>query len=215
MAGTALLCGECRSRTDSHFGLHSPLIYHKILSTKPNPMSFNPFPNKPCFLRVSSTSLLKTLWEKKKLLVTSNFFFSQGFFLPVWRNFGHFHQIRNYRLQTPFSLEETKCVVWHRVNQLKSGPVIVSNSNPAGKGLRSSTRTLPFDKNGLNPFPNTPWFLLVCSTCLLKTLWEKKKLLVTSNFFFSHSVFYRFRKLPAIFIKFGIVVRKLFQAGRV
>ena len=37
----------------------------------------------------------------------------------------------------------------------------------------------------LNPFPNKPWFLLVCSTSLLKTLWEKEKLLVLSNFSFS------------------------------
>ena len=29
----------------------------------------------------------------------------------------------------------------------------------------------------------------VCSTSLLKTLWENEKLLVTSNFSFSHSVF--------------------------
>ena len=39
-----------------------------------------------------------------------------------------------------------------------------------------------------NPFPNEPWFLRVCSTSLWKTLWEKEKLLVTSNFSFSHSV---------------------------
>ena len=44
----------------------------------------------------------------------------------------------------------------------------------------------------LNPFPNKPWFLRVCSTSLLKTLQEKEKLLVTSNFSFSHSVFKRF-----------------------
>ena len=31
---------------------------------------FNPFPNKLWFLRVCRTSLLKTLWEKEKLLVT-------------------------------------------------------------------------------------------------------------------------------------------------
>ena len=40
-----------------------------------------------------------------------------------------------------------------------------------------------------NPFPNKPWFLRVCSRGLLKTLWEKEKLLITSNFSFSHSVF--------------------------
>ena len=47
----------------------------------------------------------------------------------------------------------------------------------------------------LNPFPNKPWFLRVCSISLLKTPWEKEKLLVTSNFSFSHSVFYPFKKI--------------------
>ena len=51
-----------------------------------------------------------------------------------------------------------------------------------------------------NPFPNKPWFLRVCSISLLKTPWEKEKLLVTSNFSFSHSVFYHFGEIPAIFI---------------
>ena len=53
------------------------------------------------------------------------------------------------------------------------------------------------------------------STSLLKTLWEKKKLLVTSNFFFSHRVFYPFVEISAIFIKLEIVVCKLFQFGPV
>ena len=66
-----------------------------------------------------------------------------------------------------------------------------------------------------NPFPNKPWFLRVCSTSLLKTPWEKEKLLVTSNFSFSHSVFYLFRELTAVFITFEIVVCKLFEFGRV
>ena len=66
-----------------------------------------------------------------------------------------------------------------------------------------------------NPFPNKPLFLCVCSVILLKTLWEKEKLLVTSNFSFSHSVFYPFGELSAIFIKIKIVVCKLFQLGRV
>ena len=41
----------------------------------------------------------------------------------------------------------------------------------------------------VNPFPNNPWFLRVCSTSLLKTLWEKEKLLITSNFSFFSTVF--------------------------
>ena len=62
-------------------------------------------------------------------------------------------------------------------------------------------------------FPKKPCFSCVCITSLLKTLWEKEKLLVTSNFSFSHSVFYLFVELSAIFIKFEIVVCKLFQLG--
>ena len=68
-------------------------------------LSFKPFPNKPWFLRVCSRSLLKTLWEKEKLLVTSNFCYEQFLlfqkcFLLIWRTFFHFHQI--------FDLEESK-----------------------------------------------------------------------------------------------------------
>ena len=53
--------------------------------------------------------------------------------------------------------------------------------------------TLPFPKQAL------------VFTGLLKTLWEKEKLLETSNFSISHSVFYPFWELPAIFNKVEIV----------
>ena len=66
-----------------------------------------------------------------------------------------------------------------------------------------------------NSFPNKPWFLRVCSTSYLKTLWENEKLLVMSNFSFSHSVFYPFEELSTIFIKLKIVVCRLFEFGRV
>ena len=62
-----------------------------------------------------------------------------------------------------------------------------------------------------NPFPNKPWFLRVCSKDLLKTLWEKEKLLIMSNFSFTHSVFDLSGELSAIYIKFEIVACKLFQ----
>ena len=32
----------------------------------------------------------------------------------------------------------------------------------------------------INPFPNKPWFLRICCMSLLKTLWEKEKLLKIS-----------------------------------
>ena len=65
------------------------------------------------------------------------------------------------------------------------------------------------------PFPNKPWFIRVCRTSFLKTLWKKEKLHVKSNFSFSHSVFYPFEEPSSIFFRFEIVVCKLFQFGRV
>ena len=67
---------------------------------------------------------------------------------------------------------------------------------------------------GLNAFPNKLWFLRVDKS-VLKTLLEKEKVLITSNFPFSDSVFYPLGELSAIFIKFEIVVCKLFGFGRV
>ena len=63
----------------------------------------------------------------------------------------------------------------------------------------------------VNLFPHNDSFWRPWETSLLKTLWEKEKLLVTSNFSFTHSVFYQFRELSAIFIKFKIVICRLFQ----
>ena len=40
----------------------------------------NPFSNKPLFLRVCSSNLLKTLSEKEKLLITRNLSFSRSVF---------------------------------------------------------------------------------------------------------------------------------------
>ena len=65
-------------------------------------------------------------------------------------------------------------------------------------------------KGRFTPFPIKPLFICFCSTTLLKTLWKKNKLLLTSNFFFSHSVFHHFEELSAIFMNFEIVVFKLF-----
>ena len=48
-----------------------------------------------------------------------------------------------------------------------------------------------------------------------KTPWKNKKLIVMSNFSYSLSVFGPFGELSAIFIKFNILFRKLFQFKRV
>ena len=88
----------------------------------------NPFPNKPWFLHVCCTSLLKTLWEKKKLLITSNFSFSPQCFLPVCRAFCHFQQIWNYCLQTLSGRKSLKIVIWERVkSDLLGGTDVTEN----------------------------------------------------------------------------------------
>ena len=61
----------------------------------------------------------------------------------------------------------------------------------------------------------SPGFYVSAVQSLLKTLWEKEKLLLTSNFSFFHSVFYPFGELSASFIEFEIAVCNLCQFGRV
>ena len=86
---------------------------------------FNPFPNKPWFLRVCCTSLLKIPWEKEKLLVTSNF---PQCFLPVWRTFFHFHQIWICCLQPLLVWNSLELAVWESVNnKIFKAVQIVSN----------------------------------------------------------------------------------------
>ena len=65
-----LLCGKAAS------GLEKNLCFSLVLSI------VNHFPNKPWFSRVCSTSLLKTLCGKEKLLMTNNFSFSHSVFNP-------------------------------------------------------------------------------------------------------------------------------------
>ena len=76
--------------------------------------NFNPFPNKPSFLRVCSTSLLKTLWKKEKLFNIQNFSFSQCF-LPIWSTFCHFHRMSNCRLQTLSIWKSLNFILWEKV----------------------------------------------------------------------------------------------------
>ena len=91
------------------------------------------------------------------------------------------------------------------------------NSNKNGRKLSKQVENTvgKGEMARYNPFPNKPWFLRVYSTSILKTLLEKEKLLLMSNFSFSLSVFHPFRELSAIFIKFDTVVCKLSQFGTV
>ena len=62
----------------------------------------NPFPNKPWFLRVYSTSLLKKL-GKGEIARNEQFLIFPQCFLPFWRSLCLFHQIKD-----SFSLDESK-----------------------------------------------------------------------------------------------------------
>ena len=60
------------------------------------------------------------------------------------------------------------------------------------------------DLQQFSPFSNKPLFSRICS--LLKTLWEKEELLISSNFSFSNNVFfYLFGEFSALFIKIKIL----------
>ena len=59
------------------FQVITPSLQHSIFLC-----TINPFPHKNTFWRPWETSLLKKLWEKEKLLDTSNFSFSHTVFYP-------------------------------------------------------------------------------------------------------------------------------------
>ena len=68
-------------------------------------------------------------------------------------------------------------------------------------------KNLTFPK--ISPFPKQA-LVFTCLQCsLLKTLWEKEKSLVMSNFSFTHSVFYPFGELSAIVIIFNCCLQSL------
>ena len=80
-----------------------------------------------------------------------------------------------------------------------------------GKGLDPFFRTLiPMKSACLTLSQRSPYFY-VSAVQVLKTLWEKEKLLMTSNFSFSHSVSTFLRVFFSIFIKYKIFASKLYQ----
>ena len=124
----------------------------------------------------SSQNQLKTLWEKEKLLITSNFSFPHIVFrrLVLQTRDIISTPVRNVRSTLESNNKYSTCSFWFNRTVNPQAPY----------GLKCIE--VPFC---INPFANKPLFLHVCSTSLLKTLREKEKLLVTSNFSFSHSVF--------------------------
>ena len=64
------------SEKDKNAAYQPFLLFHNVFKS----ILFNPFPHNDAFWRPWESSLLKTLWEKEKLLVTSNFSFSHCVF---------------------------------------------------------------------------------------------------------------------------------------
>ena len=78
---------------------------------------------------------------------------------------------------------------------------------------RASIALPPANRNELTLSQTSPGFYMSALELFLKILWEKEKLLVTSNFSFSNSVFFPFGELSVTFITVKIVVCKSLLVG--
>ena len=87
---------------------------------------------------------------------------------------------------------------------LTSTPHNILSIFPSHRLLSHKTivETTDSSERGMNPVTMP----IITSHSLLKKIWEKKKLLIMSNFSFSQSDFCPFKKCPAIFINLKIVV---------
>ena len=77
--------GQCRSKIRLQVLCSLILICTSCQDNYSTERHFNLFSTKPLVLRVCRRILLKTLWEKEKLLITSNFSFFPQCFLPIWK----------------------------------------------------------------------------------------------------------------------------------
>ena len=119
---------------------------------------------------VSYMSTVEVFWKHCGKRINCSFILFLLCFLPIWIIFCHFHQIWNCRLQNLSVWWSLKFVIWERVKVFYFGPL---------------TQTTLTSKQ----CSNKPLFLRVCNSSLMKTLWEKEKLLVMSNFSFSLQCF--------------------------
>ena len=119
------------------------------------------FPTRP----ISIWRLMLDHWNKNRSSVTAEHYFDNGYMRkqPVAVEYSGKQGQGHWPLQYNWNNVE----ICHTVNQSIS----------------------PLEQKGFNPFPHNDTFWRPWETSLLKTLWEKEKLLFTSNFSFSHSVF--------------------------
>ena len=99
-------CSCCCCCSNKCTFMQTPLL--EWSSDLSNSGEFNPFPHNNTFWRPWETSLLKTLWEKEKLLVMSNFSFFHSVFFTCLDNFLPFSSNLKLSSANSFSLEESK-----------------------------------------------------------------------------------------------------------
>ena len=86
--------------------------------------SFNPFPNKPWFFICLLYKSFENTVGKGENACNKQFLLFPQCFLPGWRTFCHFYQIRNCRLQSLSVLKNIRFVVWERVKASIKGRMI-------------------------------------------------------------------------------------------
>ena len=123
---------------------------------------------------------------------------SQGTFLPSLVQFGP--TVWEEKMFKEYVEDPNGRWTLHHPNKLPLSTCSGELKNERKMSRCSYMLSCLFTSHGpcFNPFPNKPWFLPVHSASLLKTLWKKEKLLVTSNLCFSHSVSYPFGELSEL-----------------
>ena len=111
----AILTIKWQFKLHFFFQNDAPFSTWDFLSSIKHPTAKLWHPHAVLLLHVCSTSLLKTLCEKKKLLVLSNFSFPDCF-LPIWKIFCFFCKIDNCHLQILSVEKSLKFVVLERGN---------------------------------------------------------------------------------------------------
>ena len=94
--------------------------------------SFNPFQNKPIFLHVRSTNLLKTL-RIGEIAHNEQFLLFTKCFLPFQRAYYHFYRIWDCHLQILLFWKSLKFVLWERVNVIEKLKIVWKRENIAYK----------------------------------------------------------------------------------
>ena len=157
----------------------------------------------------SQNSLTKVsnyaMWKIHYMVLSRLFFHQLTMILYWWNRNSKFSMIE---ITPSYHILKTGQHLWHKstvtnrfinvTHHVKRDLMGIAKSIDPGQPAQSTQPdhcqnfSLLADFLCINPFPHNDTFWRPWETSLLKTLWEKEKLLVTSNFSFTHSVFYPF-----------------------